>query len=136
TAHGGPSAHVAIIAASLGIPMLVAAGPRVAAIPDGAPLILDAERGRLELEPPRERVAAVRDEIAARARQLASDRAGADAPCVTADGVAFTVYANLGSVADAAAARARGADGCGRLRAGFLFPVPREPACRDGAHGP
>jgi phosphoenolpyruvate-protein kinase (PTS system EI component) len=114
--------------------MLVAAGPRVLAIADGTPLILDAERGRLELDPPHERLDAVREEADARARQLAADRANAHAPAVTVDGVTVGVSANLGSVGDAAAAVELGADGCGLLRTEFLFLERREPPSEDEQH--
>src|SRR5204862_353888 len=42
-------------------------------------------------------------------------------PCRTADGTRIEMFANLGSVADAEAAVAEGAEGCGLLRTEFLF---------------
>src|SRR5262249_9504642 len=44
TAQGGPTSHVAILAGSAGIPMLVAAGPAVLDIAEGKTVILDADR--------------------------------------------------------------------------------------------
>ena len=50
-ASGGPTSHVAILAAALGIPMLVAAGPACLAIEEGRWLVLDAENGVLHADP-------------------------------------------------------------------------------------
>ena len=120
-ARGGATSHLAILAASAGIPALVAAGPAVLAIADGTPVILDAERGWLDVDPPGEKLAAAGDDAARRASERAADLAGAREPAVTADGVRIIVNANAGSVADARAAVENGADGCGLLRTEFLF---------------
>jgi phosphoenolpyruvate-protein kinase (PTS system EI component) len=57
-------------------------------------------------------------------RRSAAERAAreaGDALCRTSDGTRIEVFANLGSVADAEAAVAQGAEGCGLLRTEFLF---------------
>ncbi len=46
-AAGGPTSHVAILAAAMGVPALVALGENVLSIEDGAWLVLDAEQGNL-----------------------------------------------------------------------------------------
>src|SRR5207302_2085134 len=58
TARGGPTSHVAVIAAAMDLPALVAAGPGLLALADGAPAILDADAGTLEPEPPAARLKA------------------------------------------------------------------------------
>ena len=45
---GGPTSHVAILAGTLGIPMLVSLGPALREAADGAWLILDADAGILQ----------------------------------------------------------------------------------------
>jgi phosphocarrier protein FPr/phosphocarrier protein len=127
TAGGGPTSHVAILAASMGVPALVAAGPRVLAIPDGAPLILDADRGELHLQPEPWEVEALRTALAARRRRAECDLARAPEPALTADGRRVEVFANLGAAAEAARAVNLGAEGCGLLRTEFLF-LERETA--------
>ncbi len=121
TARGGPTSHAAIIAAGIGLPMLVAVGEAVTRIADGTPLLLDAGAGTLVIDPPAEILAA-----SDRARvQVAAFRAAAEAcahePAMTRDDVRIEVFANLGSLADARAAVAAGAEGCGLLRTEFLF---------------
>src|SRR5205823_6120133 len=63
TADGGPTSHVAILASSAGIPMLVAAGDDVLRIPEGATVIVDADHCRLEPDPPPARLEEARASI-------------------------------------------------------------------------
>jgi multiphosphoryl transfer protein len=121
TAEGGPTSHVAILAASAGLPMLVSAGPAVLEISDGATAILDADHGRLEGDPSPERLKQVQALIADRRKRRAAEARDAKELCFTADGERIEVFANLGSVEDAQAAVAAGAEGCGLLRTEFLF---------------
>ena len=127
TASGGATAHVAIIAAAMAIPMVVAAGPAVLEIEEGTPLILDADAGTLRVDPNTEEIAAARTFAAARAACHARDLAAASAPCRMADGVRIEVFANLAGVGEAASAIAQGAEGCGLLRSEFLFMDRAEP---------
>ena len=120
-AAGGATSHAAILAAAMGIPALVALGPAVLAVHDGTPLVLDAQRGVLEIDPGETRLVAARAEVAARAAQRAALAAAAQRECHTADGTRIEVLANIGSVAEAQAAVRNGAEGCGLLRTEFLF---------------
>jgi multiphosphoryl transfer protein len=120
-AAGGATSHVAIIAAAMGLPALVALGPRALGLADGTPLLLDAERGVLEIEPPVARLEAARATLAARRAQLAAEQAAAQRDCQLADGTRIEVFANVGSLAEAEAAVRNGAEGCGLLRTEFLF---------------
>ena len=121
TAEGGPTAHVAILAASAGVPMLVAAGAGVLDIADGTTVLLDADACRIEHDPPIERLAMVATLIATRREDRAADLRAAQEPCGMADGTRIEIFANLGSAEDAARAVAAGAEGCGLLRTEFLF---------------
>ncbi|MHA6720739.1 phosphoenolpyruvate--protein phosphotransferase [Sphingomonas sp. RS6] len=121
TARGGPTSHVAILAASLGIPALVAIGPALRSVADGETLILDTGAGTLRVAPKAALLAEARTRVEARATALAAALAAASAPCHMADGTRIEVFANLGSRADAERARANGAEGSGLLRTEFLF---------------
>jgi phosphocarrier protein FPr/phosphocarrier protein len=120
-ASGGPTSHVAILAAALGIPMLVAAGPSVLEIEEGRAIVLDAENGILHAHPDQEQITAAEDALASRQQRKQVERASAQAECRTADDVRIEVFANLGSVSEVAAAIGNGAEGCGLLRSEFLF---------------
>jgi phosphoenolpyruvate-protein phosphotransferase len=121
TAAGGATSHVAILAGSLGIPMLVAAGPPVLAIADGTPLVLDAEAGVLHIAPAAAELTRHRRRIAMRATEAVEDARRAHEPACLADGAPVRVDCNLGAIGEVAAAVAAGADGCGLLRTEFLF---------------
>jgi phosphocarrier protein FPr/phosphocarrier protein len=121
TSSGGPTSHVAILAASMGVPALVAAGPEVLQIADGAPVILDADAGWLRSDPDPQVLAAAEAELEQRRRRQAENRSAAARECRMADGTRIEVFANLASVADARTAVDNGAEGCGLLRTEFLF---------------
>ena len=127
TARGGPTSHVAIIAAAMGIPALVAAGPMVLEITDGTHLILNADHGHLHVSPTPAERAEMEHDLAQRAVQLAADITAAQNICQTRDHLQIKVYANLGALAEAAPAVAKGAEGCGLLRTEFLFLDRRQP---------
>jgi len=127
TSRGGPTSHVAILAAAMGVPALVAVGQGLDAVEDGALVVLDADARHLIASPSATRQAAAQSAFAARQRRRADALAQAQDPCHTADGVRIEVFANLGDVAEAGPAVAGGAEGCGLLRTEFLF-LERESA--------
>ncbi|MFJ3484904.1 phosphoenolpyruvate--protein phosphotransferase [Pseudomonas sp. NPDC090202] len=130
TAIGGATAHVAILARSRGIPLLVAMGPALLESSSdllGQPVVIDADHGRLELKPDATRLAQVqtltRQRLAQHQRQLEHRHA----PALTLDGVTVEVAANVASRYDTENARDNGADAVGLLRTEFLF-VDRDDA--------
>ena len=120
TAGGGPTSHVAILAASAGIPMIVAAGPDVLDLPEGCVAILDADARTLDANPSDLKLHEARQKVSARRDRQAAEVREAQDLCVTADGTRIEVFANLASEADATAAVELGAEGCGLLRTEFL----------------
>ncbi len=121
TAAGGPTSHVAILASGIGVPAVVAVGDDLLRVPDGAALIVDGSRGEVRIFPAGRSLEAAERAVAARAERRAASLLAARQDACTADGVRIAVMANLGRPADAAAARAHGAEGCGLLRTEFLF---------------
>ncbi len=121
TAQGGPTSHVAILAAALGKPLLVGAGAGILGIEAGTPLLLDAEDGTLQVAPTSADAGAAERRLRSRQAQESADRAAAGTECRTADGVRIEVLANIGSAEEAALAVESGAEGCGLLRTEFLF---------------
>ena len=121
TSVGGPTSHTAIIARSMGIPAVVAAGKTVLDIPNGTPCILDGFNGRLYLNPSEadlrdaadmQRQLKAREEEARTSRFLAAQ---------TSDGHRLEIAANINRAADVAAALDAGAEGVGLMRTEFLF---------------
>jgi phosphocarrier protein FPr len=120
-AEGGATSHAAILLRAKGLPAVLGAGPRVTDVDDGTPVALDADAGRVWLDPPtdvRQRLDAEREAQAERRR---AEREAAQAKAATADGTRVRVEANVNRPAEAAEAARQGADGVGLLRTEFLF---------------
>ena len=119
--RGGPTSHVAILCAGMGLPALVAMSNALDAVEDGAPLLLDAEMGHLTVAPSPADTDAFTARLAKRAARREAAKADAANACHTADGARIEIFANLGSEADATLAAAQGAEGSGLVRSEFLF---------------
>lgn len=120
-AAGSPTAHSAILLRTQGIPAVVAAGPAVLDIADGALLAVDGTRGQFVVDPPADVLATWRTRAAELARYEEQTRACAASPAATSDGVPVPVGATIGSVQDARDAVSSGADLAGLVRTEFLF---------------
>ncbi len=124
TVSGGPTAHAAILARALGIPSMAGLNETaLQIIRTGDELGLDADAGLLYVHPPQE----IRAQLAARVGEQQAQRAArqaearqAQAPLLI-DGRRIALLANVGSEAEAEAARQWGAEGIGLLRSEFLF---------------
>ncbi len=131
---GGATAHAAIVARSLGIPMVTGLGREPLAIADGAPLVLDGASGSLIVTPSESRSQAAASEM--RSRRLAAERAHAlrDRPAITTDGTRIAVLVNVAGPQELDVGLRAGAEGIGLLRTelGFLeagaWPTEREHA--------
>ena len=120
-AAGGATSHVAILAISLQVPMLVAAGENVLGIEAGSELLIDAELGELHIGPSREAAVQFTARMDKDRQKRDEEAKGASEPCTSRDGVRIHFNANIGSAADAKTAVESGAEGCGLLRTEFVF---------------
>src|SRR6266516_3032049 len=124
TVQGGPTAHAAILARALGIPAI--AGLNEAAlqiIHSGDALGLDADNGLLYHQPTSEIHAQLVKRLADLQQQRATLKAAAqkDHAPIILNGRHIQLLANVGSEAEAEAARQWNAQGIGLLRTEFLF---------------
>ena len=120
-AAGSATSHAAILARSRDIPLVVAAGRDVLSVPEGTRIVIDGSTGEIHVDPD----AVVVEEYQRRAAELEErrtrDLARASEPATSLDGTHVLVAANLGSLVDARAAFAAGADEAGLVRTEFLF---------------
>jgi phosphocarrier protein FPr len=105
----------------MGIPAVVALGDAILRVPEGAPLIVDGDRGQVRVFPGESSRRASEDEMLRRVVRREANRGARHRECRTSDGVRIEVFANLGRPGDAADAMVNGAEGCGLLRTEFLF---------------
>jgi phosphoenolpyruvate-protein kinase (PTS system EI component) len=115
------TAHAAIVARSLGLPMVVGLGPELLQVEDGEEVVLDGEAGLFVRFPATARLAQARHAIAIREQARHHAVAQRDELAITADGHGVTVLANAASVAEVQEAIAQGAEGVGLLRTELLF---------------
>jgi phosphoenolpyruvate-protein phosphotransferase len=120
-AAGGLTAHSSILARALGIPAVVGVGAGLLDIADGADLAIDGAAGTLQVAPPADELARLRDERAASDARTAAMRAEVGLPSVTRDGKQIALVANASTAVEARAAREWGAAGVGLLRTELLF---------------
>ena len=121
TKRGGPTAHTAILARSLGVPAVVSAPFDMGLIETGQLVVLNGESGELIIEPTEhqlEEAVKKRDQVT---EIWTNQLKKADQDAVTTDGHEVEVVANIGSLADAIQAIEYGAEGVGLLRTEFLY---------------
>lgn len=119
--HGAPTSHMAIVARNLGMAMVIRAGDAVDEIVDGVTVIVDGDRGLVEVDPSEQRQREVTEQLRRRHEQWEERRAAAQATVTRSDGRLIEVAANVASVREAELAVSYGADGVGLLRTEFLF---------------
>src|SRR5438105_1177588 len=124
TVHGGPTAHAAILARALGIPAIAGLDDTaLLTIHAGDELGLDADNGLLYHRPAPEVRNQLTSRVAEQQRQQAALKVTAQqahAP-INIGSRHISLLANVGTEAEAEAARQWGAEGIGLLRTEFLF---------------
>lgn len=127
TAQGSSNSHTAILARSMNIPAVVAAGEALGPDCNGKAAIVDGDSGRIVLEPEGADLA----EYEREKKLFETENQGLQAlrgmENETSDGRKVRIYANAGSLADVQAAMENDAGGIGLFRSEFLY------LGRDGA---
>ena len=131
SAGGSADSHAAILMRALGIPAVAGADAAIARVSDGATVAVDGFEGRIWIDPAPETLAKLESRRDAWREQQRRLREAGQALAITRDGARIEVAANLGSVADARAALANGAEAVGVLRTEFLYLTRRQPPGED-----
>lgn len=121
TEFGGPTSHTSILARSLGIPGVVGVHRARRFVQDGETLIIDGNEGVVIGDPDQRTLNYYRRRQDERLKYSAKLSKLKRAPCVTRDGFAIELQANVELPTDFAAARAVGASGVGLYRTEFLY---------------
>ncbi|MEJ2165446.1 MAG: phosphoenolpyruvate--protein phosphotransferase [Desulfobacterales bacterium] len=119
---GGATSHVAILTRSLQIPMIIAERPELLQIPDGTPVLMDAEIGNIYVEPS-ERIAKQFESQKDVHEVVATLAATMQAATKTRDGSRIQLLANINLLRDLILARELKAEGVGLYRTEFPFLV-------------
>ena len=121
--EGSPTAHVAIVAKALQIPVIGRMARLLDVLDAGEDILVDGDNGQVFVRPGddvRDAFSANLDMRAAREAQFAAVR---DQPAVTRDGTAVTLSMNAGLLADLPHLEEAGADGIGLYRTELHFMV-------------
>ncbi|MGH7695191.1 MAG: phosphoenolpyruvate--protein phosphotransferase, partial [Gemmatimonadaceae bacterium] len=120
TDAGTRTAHVAILARSLGIPAVVGLRDATTRLRGGETAVLDGTSGLLIVNPSPAEIATYRHRAVREAETHEELRALAAADAVTTDGVRLTIRVNVDIAEEADDAAKSGADGVGLMRTEFL----------------
>jgi phosphotransferase system, enzyme I, PtsP len=121
--EGANTAHAAIVARALGIPMVGSLGGLLSRVEDGDPLVIDGERGEVRLRPEGQIIAAYEERVTLRSARAAEFARLKDIPPVTQDGERMTLLLNAGLALDVHHLDEAGAEGIGLFRTEFQFMV-------------
>ncbi len=121
--EGSPTAHVAIVARALDIPVVGQARNVLSRIEPGDPVMVDGDNGLVYIRPGEELVHGFQETIAARHRSKAAYASLRDLPAVTLDGERIELNINAGLLVDMQYLEETGADGIGLYRTEVPFMV-------------
>ena len=121
--EGSPTAHVAIVARALDLPMIGRVEGALARIEERDRIIVDADNGQAFVRPGDDIEEKVAESMALKARRRAVFASVRDLPSVSRDGIALSLSINAGLLIDMQHLAASGADGVGLYRTEIAFMV-------------
>jgi phosphotransferase system enzyme I (PtsP) len=121
--EGSPTAHVAIVARALDIPVIGRAKDCLAKIEAGDLVVADGDNAQVFVRPGEDILQAVEESILARTAQRESYALMRDLPATTRDGIEIELHMNAGLILDLPALDATGAVGIGLYRTEIPFMV-------------
>ena len=124
--EGSATAHVAIVARALDIPVICRVAGLLGEAEPGDTMIVDADHGQVLLRPRSDALAQFAAAQGARAETRARYDAIRDLPAETLDGVRVSLNLNAGLLVDMSQLERTGADGIGLYRTEIPFLVRRE----------
>lgn len=119
--RGGPNSHAAIVARTLGLPLVLGVDASILEVPDGASLVIDGDAGSVTVAPSSEDLRAARAAMDAAGRRRTALAAERGLPCETTDGRRFGLLCNVATEAETRAGLEAGAEGVGLLRTELTF---------------
>lgn len=124
--EGSATAHVAIIARAMDIPMVGQAKGVLSRVEEGDPVIVDADHGNVLIRPGENVRQSFAESVVERNLQKAKFAALRDLPAVSRDGVRISLNINAGLRIDLPQLEETGADGVGLYRTEIPFMARSE----------
>ena len=120
---GGETSHAAIMAKSLGVPVIFGAKGVMGAAANNDFLILDADSDCVHVNPSGKLISQYKRLEENSSREITRLEEWRDRPALSRDGVKVTLRANIGPVSDVDIALRNGAEGVGLFRTEFHYMV-------------
>ena len=120
-AGGGVTAHAAIVARSLGLPMVIGVGAELLSLGEGDEVVVDADAGSVMVEPTPHELNRAQVAVDERSRSERAAHDERDLSTVTTDGHAVSLRANAASRPEVEEALRLGAAGIGLFRTELAF---------------
>jgi len=124
--EGTPTAHVAIVASALDIPVVGSTRNVLGKVKQGDPVIVDGDNAQVFLRPGGDVRQVFRESIEAREKRKSAYAALRDLPAMTLDGETVSLKVNAGLLVDLPHVAESGADGIGLYRTEVPFMVRSE----------
>jgi phosphotransferase system enzyme I (PtsP) len=119
---GGITSHVAILARSLQIPMIIVDNPQLMNIPPGTTIIMDGDSGSVYINPHPDAVASFRERIRT-LRHIKRTKPDVKPETYTRDGTRVRLMANINLFSDLKLSMDLNAEGVGLYRTEFPFLI-------------
>jgi phosphotransferase system, enzyme I, PtsP len=121
--EGSPTAHVAIVARALDIPVVGRVRGCLERVEPGDPVVVDADNAQVFIRPGEDAQHLFRQNVLDRSARYAAYAAMRDLPAVTRDGTAIALRLNVGLLADLPMIAETGAEGVGLYRTEIPFMI-------------
>jgi len=132
---GGSTSHAAILLRSLGIPAVFGISDLYHQVKNGTEIAMNGKTGLVILNPSAETQEIYQAQMAEEYEQKLQLEKFVTLPSITSDGQKIALYANIGSLLEARAADANGAEGIGLFRTEFIFLDSKELPSEDKQFG-
>jgi phosphoenolpyruvate-protein phosphotransferase len=119
--RGGPNSHAAIVARTLGLPLVLGIDPAVLDVPPGTTVIVDGDVGTVVVAPAPGELAAAHAAMESAATHRSALARERGLPSETTDGRQIHLLCNVATAAETAAGLEAGAEGVGLLRTELTF---------------
>lgn len=119
--RGGANSHAAIVARTLGLPLVLGVDRSVLDLEEGTPLVVNGGEGTVRIRPAKAEEERARQAMEAAGHRRAALAAERDLPCQTLDGHRITLLCNVATEAETLAGLEAGAEGVGLLRTELTF---------------
>jgi phosphotransferase system enzyme I (PtsP) len=133
--EGSPTAHVAVVARALDIPVVGRVKGALANIESGDQVVVDGDNAQILIRPGEDVQQSIELSLAERSTRRARHHALRDLPATTLDGITIALQMNAGLLLDLPELEVTGADGIGLYRTELPFMVRSDfPSVADQAN--